>query len=311
MIQAKFGLPGIAAADARGLYVGDARRDAVGGAARSTRAGAASWTGSRRRRSGASGASSTRTRGSCATSRPRRRTRSSTACTSAAVRRGGPAAGSARCARFRGSSRGSRRGCCWPRGWAPKRWMALRPSDEHRAVAAARCIASGRSSDRLIDLLQMALAKADPAIAAHYDRQLAPPDLQPFAGSLRARLAQATDAVLAITERDALLADNPVLRRSIAVRNPYVDPINLVQVELLRRLAALARRAADGRPGGGGGTGARRGSTAAGAAKLQSTASRPACATQGEHYAWDDRDADQRRPRRTRRRRRRAARSAS
>jgi phosphoenolpyruvate carboxylase len=33
-----------------------------------------------------------------------------------------------------------------------------------------------------------------------------------------------------------LLEENPVLRRSINVRNPYVDPINLVQVELLRRL---------------------------------------------------------------------------
>jgi len=91
----------------------------------------------------------------------------------------------------------------------------------------------------LIDLLQMALAKADPAIAAHYDRQLAPADLQPFAASLRARLAQTTTAVLAITGRDTLLADNPVLRRSIDVRNPYVDPINLVQVELLRRLSVL------------------------------------------------------------------------
>jgi phosphoenolpyruvate carboxylase len=100
----------------------------------------------------------------------------------------------------------------------------------------------------LIDLLQMALAKADPAIAAHYDRQLAPADLQPFAASLRDRLAQTTNAVLAITGRDALLADNPVLRRSIAVRNPYVDPINLVQVELLRRLAALRDETRTGDP---------------------------------------------------------------
>ena len=35
---------------------------------------------------------------------------------------------------------------------------------------------------------------------------------------------------------ERLLEDNPVLRRSIDVRNPYVDPINLVQVELLHRL---------------------------------------------------------------------------
>jgi phosphoenolpyruvate carboxylase len=91
----------------------------------------------------------------------------------------------------------------------------------------------------LVDLLQMTLAKADPQIAAQYDRQLAPPDLQPLAASLRAKLMQATRALLAITGQDALLTENDTLRRSIEVRNPYVDPINLVQIELLRRLAVL------------------------------------------------------------------------
>ena len=91
----------------------------------------------------------------------------------------------------------------------------------------------------LVDLLQMTLAKADPQIAAQYDRQLAPPDLQALAASLRAKLMQATRALLAITGQDALLAENDTLRRSIEVRNPYVDPINLVQIELLRRLAVL------------------------------------------------------------------------
>ena len=43
---------------------------------------------------------------------------------------------------------------------------------------------------------------------------------------------------LAVTGHQMLLEANPVLRRSIDVRNPYVDPINLVQVELLRRLRA-------------------------------------------------------------------------
>ena len=46
----------------------------------------------------------------------------------------------------------------------------------------------------------------------------------------------AKEAVLRVTGHDRLLAGSPVLRRSIDVRNPYVDPINLVQVELLRRL---------------------------------------------------------------------------
>ena len=85
----------------------------------------------------------------------------------------------------------------------------------------------------------MALAKADPSIAAYYDRQLVPPDLRSLGDELRLRLARAIDAMRAITGHDRLLQDNPVLRRSIDVRNPYVDPINLLQVELLRRLRAL------------------------------------------------------------------------
>jgi phosphoenolpyruvate carboxylase len=91
----------------------------------------------------------------------------------------------------------------------------------------------------MIDLTAMALAKADAGIAACYDRELVAADLQPFGESLRARLTQATAAVLTSTGHERLLDDNQVLRRSIDVRNPYVDPINLLQVELLRRLRAL------------------------------------------------------------------------
>jgi phosphoenolpyruvate carboxylase len=91
-----------------------------------------------------------------------------------------------------------------------------------------------------IALLEIALGKADPRVASEYDRQLAPADLQPLALALRGRLHTAIDAVLAITGRTELLVDHDVLRRSIDVRNPYVDPINLVQVELLRRLSDTA-----------------------------------------------------------------------
>ena len=95
-----------------------------------------------------------------------------------------------------------------------------------------------------IDLLQMVLAKADAGIAAHYDRHLVPPDLQGLGRALRVRLQRAIDAVLFVTGQTRLLENNPVLRRSIDVRNPYVDPINLLQVELLRRLAVSRKVAA-------------------------------------------------------------------
>ena len=89
----------------------------------------------------------------------------------------------------------------------------------------------------LIDLLGTAFGKADPRIAAEYDRRLAPADLHGFAAGLRARLTAAAGAVLDITGEQELLADREVLRRSIEVRNPYVDPINLIQIALLQRLA--------------------------------------------------------------------------
>jgi phosphoenolpyruvate carboxylase len=87
-----------------------------------------------------------------------------------------------------------------------------------------------------LDLIEMVLAKADARIAQHYDDHLVPATLQALGCDLRRRLTDTTTHVLAVTGREHLLADNPVLRRSIDVRNPYVDPINLVQVELLRRL---------------------------------------------------------------------------
>jgi phosphoenolpyruvate carboxylase len=89
-----------------------------------------------------------------------------------------------------------------------------------------------------VDLFEMVLAKADARIAAEYDRQLVPPELQAYGGELRARLARAIAVIRELTGHAELLEENPVLRRSIDVRNPYVDPINLVQVELIRRMRA-------------------------------------------------------------------------
>jgi len=87
-----------------------------------------------------------------------------------------------------------------------------------------------------IDLIEMVLAKAEPQIAAQYDRLLVPERLRPVGQELRRRLAHTVELVKRTTGHQQLLESNGVLRRSIAVRNPYVDPINLVQAEILRRL---------------------------------------------------------------------------
>ena len=88
----------------------------------------------------------------------------------------------------------------------------------------------------VMDLTAMVLAKTDARIAAEYERRLAPDHLQALGADLRERLARAIRATLDVSGHEELLEENQVLRRSINVRNPYVDPINLVQVEVLRRM---------------------------------------------------------------------------
>jgi phosphoenolpyruvate carboxylase len=89
-----------------------------------------------------------------------------------------------------------------------------------------------------IDLIEMVLAKAEGSIAEYYERALVPDDLRDIGRMLRARLARTAELVLEVTGHRRLLESNRVLRRSIDVRNPYVDPINLVQAEVLRRYRA-------------------------------------------------------------------------
>lgn len=88
----------------------------------------------------------------------------------------------------------------------------------------------------MMELIEMVLAKAEPRIAAYYDRLLVPEELRDIGETLRARLAETIELVKRATGHAGLLENNPVLRRSIEVRNPYVDPINVVQAEILRRL---------------------------------------------------------------------------
>jgi phosphoenolpyruvate carboxylase len=87
-----------------------------------------------------------------------------------------------------------------------------------------------------IGLIEMVLAKADGHIAAEYDRRLVPEPLRQIGVELRGRLQRAVRGVLEVTGHVELLESTPVIRRSIDVRNPYVDPLNLVQVELLCRV---------------------------------------------------------------------------
>ena len=86
----------------------------------------------------------------------------------------------------------------------------------------------------MIDDVEMLMAKSDLAIFERYSR-LAGDLHDTFFPMVESEFERATAAILAIKQRDELLADDYRLRLSIRLRNPYVDPISLLQVDLLRR----------------------------------------------------------------------------
>jgi len=89
-----------------------------------------------------------------------------------------------------------------------------------------------------IDNAELALAKSDLLIARQY-ADLAPgEDTQAVWQTIEDEFYRSQAAILMITRQPALLAGTPWLQQSIQQRNPYVDPLNLIQIELMRRLRA-------------------------------------------------------------------------
>jgi phosphoenolpyruvate carboxylase len=93
----------------------------------------------------------------------------------------------------------------------------------------------------LVDDLETALARADLDIAAAYE-ELADGRHADCAGRVRDEFRRVREQVLEIKQTDALLDRDPTMQRSIELRNPYVDPMNLLQVDLLRRWRETGRQ---------------------------------------------------------------------
>ncbi|HLK81207.1 MAG TPA: phosphoenolpyruvate carboxylase [Xanthobacteraceae bacterium] len=93
----------------------------------------------------------------------------------------------------------------------------------------------------ILSNMEMVLAKADIATAARYAELVEEAQLrQTIFALLRAEWRRTMDALLKITRQNTLLERNPLLARSIRYRFPYLDPLNHIQIELLKR-----HRAAD------------------------------------------------------------------
>jgi phosphoenolpyruvate carboxylase len=104
-----------------------------------------------------------------------------------------------------------------------------------------RCYRGWPFFHSLIDDIEAMLARADPSVAAHYDR-LAPPELRSYGVQLRAEYERSCAMVLEVKESVALLDTDRTLQRGIMVRNPSIDPMHFMQVDLLERWRASGRQ---------------------------------------------------------------------
>ncbi|KAA0572806.1 phosphoenolpyruvate carboxylase [Azospirillum sp. B21] len=118
-------------------------------------------------------------------------------------------------------------------GSAVKAYLAQNPDGMERLRAMHRDWGFFRT---LLSNMDMVLSKSNIAIASRYAGLVSDPELRDAIFSrIRAEWQDCIEVLLAITEQSALLEKNPLLARSIRNRFPYLDPLNHVQVELLKR----------------------------------------------------------------------------
>ena len=95
----------------------------------------------------------------------------------------------------------------------------------------------------VIDNAQVSLAKADMGIARLYANLVEDEAVRTkIFGEIESSFARTVAWILRVTGQRELLDNDPVLQRSVRQRNPYVDPLNFVQVALLRRLRFLPEK---------------------------------------------------------------------
>ncbi|WP_105169667.1 phosphoenolpyruvate carboxylase [Pseudoalteromonas sp. T1lg23B] len=89
-----------------------------------------------------------------------------------------------------------------------------------------------------LEMLEMVFCKADSWLSEHYEQGLVDEQLKPLGQKLRNELDQVRDLVQRLAPDSTLLSAQPWIKESIALRNPYTDPLNVLQVELLNRARA-------------------------------------------------------------------------
>jgi phosphoenolpyruvate carboxylase len=111
---------------------------------------------------------------------------------------------------------------------------------EHGDAVIGQMVAHWPFFGHLLDDVEAMLARTDLEIASHYDA-LAGDALRAQAGPIAAEYDLTVAHVLRLRGSSRLLDSDPTLQRSIKLRNPYIDPMHLMQVDLLQRWRKTGR----------------------------------------------------------------------
>ncbi|HGS4993771.1 TPA: phosphoenolpyruvate carboxylase [Vibrio cholerae] len=107
-------------------------------------------------------------------------------------------------------------------------------NEGHQALLEEMCREWPFFSTRL-GMLEMVYTKCSVSIARHYDERLVEPTLRPLGEKLRSQLQQDIKVVLNVENNENLMQSDPWGQESIRLRNIYIEPLNMLQAELLYR----------------------------------------------------------------------------